>query len=373
MEDKELQIDISGIVQGVNLRGRINKLANALNLRGYVENNPDGSVTIIAQGNESSLDELLSYCQKPPFMVKITGMSYVWKEAVKKYNKFKIEKDQPLLIDQARSFMNLGKQMLKHNKLNVPNHVVIIPDGNRRWAREKGWRPWVGHRKAAEYERIVQLFDECKTLGVKYLSFWAFSTENWKRDEREVDQIFNVLRNLHDKMKNEFDENQIKFRHFGRKDRLPEDIIAILDDLEERTEDYDSLHFQLCLDYNGRDDLVRAYQDMLNDEVEKVDESVISDYLDSKGIPDPDLVIRTSGEKRTSGIMAYQAAYAELYFTNVYFPDFDAEHFRLAIFEYAARNRSFGGTKYKDHAKVDENDLTDPDESEGNIEGNLAV
>ena len=362
---EQLVIEITGIVQGVHLRGRISKMANSLYLKGYVKNHKDGSIEILAQGKRASLEELLSYCQKPPFLVRVTGMSYEWSQPEKEYKKFKVEKEQPVWKDQARSFVNLGKEVLSNEKLNVPKHVVIIPDGNRRWAREKGWRAYIGHRRAAKMERVLELFNKSKELGVEYLTLWAFSTENWKREDREVEEIFNLVRTLGKDLRQLLIDEEIRFRSMGRRDRLPEDVLAILDDLTELTKDHDKLNFQLCLDYNGRDDLVRAVRGIIDAGVEEINEEVISEYLDSNGIPDPDLVIRTSGERRTSGIMAYQAAYAELYFTNVYFPDFDAEHFKLAVYDYAARNRRFGGTLASD-LKTDPEKLIDPD-------ANLAV
>jgi undecaprenyl diphosphate synthase len=147
----------------------------------------------------------------------------------------------------------------------------------------------------------------------------------------------------------------------GRKDRLPADVIEMMNDLEQQTAENTKLSFQLCLDYGGRDDLVRAFNKMLEAGVAAADEKLISDYLDSRGIPDPDLIIRTSGEKRTSGIMAYQATYAELYFTDVYFPDFDVEQFNRAILDYSARVRRFGGTAKEDLRGIDLNKLYDPE------------
>lgn len=369
---KQLTIKIFGIVQGVTLRTRISVFAKMLGLKGYISNLDDGSVEILAQGRETALEELLIWCQKTPFPAKLTGMSYEWSDQIAhSYKDFNLKLETSFIKDKAESLLKLSKEVLhyKQQKISAPQHVVIIPDGNRRWAKERGWFAWVGHRKAVEYERVRNLFNECKEIGVKYLTFWAFSTENWKRDQKEVEEIFNVMRKSVKSFKNEFIKEQIRFRHMGRRDRLPQDIIAIVDDLEQTTKDYDKLHFQLCLDYNGRDDIVRAIQKMVKEnDINSITEELVSKYLDSNGIPDPDLIIRTSGERRTSGIMAYQAAYAELYFTNVYFPDFDADQFRRAILDYSARIRRFGGSMKEQLAQ----ELVDPDEKTSHTR-NLAL
>ncbi|MEI7579471.1 MAG: polyprenyl diphosphate synthase [bacterium] len=373
--ERELKIDISGIVQGVYLRKRVSSFANMLGIKGFVKNQPDGTVSIIAQGRETALEELLHWIQKAPFPIKLSGMSYQWREIEKKHKQFDVAKDKDFISDHALSFLNLGKEVLTKNDINVPNHVAIIPDGNRRWARERGWYPWIGHRKAVDFERLKALFQECKTIGVKYLTFWAFSTENWSRDEREIKEIFLIIKRGAKQIKEELIKENIQFRHMGRRDRLPKDVMKIIDDLEKVSQDFTGLHFQLCLDYNGRDDLVRAFKKMKDDNISEITEKLISEYLDSKGMPDPDLIIRTSGEKRTSGIMAYQAAYAELYFTNVYFPDFDAEQFKRAILDYSQRTRRFGGTiKKEDHKKIADKPLIDPDiKPEIKVKEKLAV
>ncbi len=364
---QELEIKIYGRVQGVNFRRNVEKIALQLHLTGYVENCADGSVYIIAQGKQESQKELLTWAQKGSFPARVTGMHFDWKDAAKTYKTFKIKKDKSFFKDQAKSFLNLGrevgKEILNFDDVNVPNHVAIIPDGNRRWAREQGWHAWIGHRRAAEFERVMKLFQECKDMGVQYLSFWAFSTENWKRDPQEIEELFDILRESEKKFKPHFIKERIRFRHLGRRDRLPRDIVEILENLEKETADFDKLNFQLLIDYNGRDDISRAVQKMIADKVkvEDVSEELISKYLDTNSsIPDPDLIIRTSGERRTSGIMAYQAAYSELYFTNVYFPDFDAEHFRLAVLDYSARTRRFGGT-VQDDLKHIKRKLIDPE------------
>ncbi len=234
--------------------------------------------------------------------------------------------------------------MAKAKKTKQLKHIAIIPDGNRRWARARGLRPTEGHKKAAlENNWIEEYLMVCKQEEVNYLSMWGFSTENWKRNQREIDFLINLFKEVLQKWDALFEREQVRFRHIGRKDRLPADLVKDLNFLEEQTKDYDKMFFQLLLDYGGRDEILRAVNEMLADGIGKVDEETFSEYLDTSGIPDPDLIIRTSGEKRLSGLLPFQAVYAEFYFTDVYFPDFDAAEFQKAIDDYYGRERRFGG------------------------------
>lgn len=357
-----MAIEISGRVQGVNYRRTLAQYAQSLNLYGYVKNEANGSVSVVAQGKEEALEELLNWCQKGTFLAKVRSMNYSWREATKKYKSFKIIKDKPFLQDQLQSFINLGKEVLQFEKIaNVPNHVVIIPDGNRRWARQKGWKAYIGHKYGGDFDRLMSIFEQCKHMGIKYISFWAMSTENWERDSFELQYIFNLLKNILKKAEAIVEKEDIRFRHFGRRDRLPVDLMQQITDLEEKTKDKKKLNLQLCLDYGGRDELIRAVNKMLASGVKTIDETSFAYYLDSNGIPDPDLIIRTSGEKRISGIMPFQGVYAELYFTNVYFPDFDAEQFYHAINDYSKRTRRFGGTPQSDLKHINVSKLVEPE------------
>ncbi|MFH1802334.1 MAG: polyprenyl diphosphate synthase [archaeon] len=224
----------------------------------------------------------------------------------------------------------------------IPQHVAIIPDGNRRWARQRSMKPWEGHVKAGAFENLRPLFEEAKKQGVKYLSFWGFSTENWKRDKKEVDIIIRlILKGLI-----EFEENaekeRIKFVHVGRKDRLMDKLVDQMISLEEKTKNNKGLCVLLCLDYGGRDEILRAVNKVLVEGKGLGSEEEFLKFLDTKGLPDPDLIVRTGGEKRFSGFMPYQSVYSELYFTDVFFPDFNAEELRRAIEEYSRRQRRFG-------------------------------
>jgi len=230
-----------------------------------------------------------------------------------------------------------GKEINK-----IPLHVAIIPDGNRRWAKSKGLIASEGHRRAGSYNHIKELFDEAKKLGVKCLSFWGFSTENWKRDKKEIDEIFKLVLNAINEWRNDAHENKIRFVHVGRKDRLPKDIINEFRKLEEETKEYKDFKVVICLDYGGRDEIIRAVNKIIADGKKSITEEEFSKYLDTNDIPDPDLIIRTSGEKRLSGFMPFQSAYSELYFSDLYFPDFGGSELRKAVEDYSQRQRRFG-------------------------------
>lgn len=227
----------------------------------------------------------------------------------------------------------------------VPAHVCIIPDGNRRWARQEGISPLKAHEKATEPENIKVVFEEARKLGVKYISLWGFSTENWKRSAAEKKILFRLIAKTLDSLRDYANENKIRFRHIGRKDRLPEKVVEKLEEFEKETESYGAMNIQICLDYGGRDELVRAVNKIAQTagQLGDIKEKTFSNYLDTSGIPDVDLIIRTGGEHRLSGFMPYQSTYAELYFTDIYFPDFGPAEFRKAVEEFSERVRRFGG------------------------------
>lgn len=226
---------------------------------------------------------------------------------------------------------------------NIPQHIAIIPDGNRRWAKNEGLESIAGHAKATEVENILSLLNETKKLGVKYISIWGFSTENWKRSKIEKNFLFRLIANLIDELKSYAIKNKIKFKHLGRKDRLPKELVAKLEKIERETKNFNELNVQICLDYGGRDEIVRAVKKIINSNVKEIDESTFSNHLDTAEIPEPDLIIRTGGEFRLSGFMPYQSTYSELYFTDTFFPDFNPEELRKAVEEFSRRKRNFGG------------------------------
>ena len=226
----------------------------------------------------------------------------------------------------------------------IPEHVAIIPDGNRRWAKERGLARTAGHVKAGAYENLYPLFEEAHKLGIGCVSLWGFGSDNWKRDRKEVDKIFSVISKGLDKMSREAEKEGYYVRHVGRKDRLPKNLIKKLEKVEEQTKNNDGLKILLCIDYGGRDEIVRAVNKILHEagHLGDVKEDTFANYLDTKGIPDVELIVRTGGEKRMSGFMPFQSIYAELYFTDTYFPDFNVEELRKAVEEFGRRQRRFG-------------------------------
>ena len=185
---------------------------------------------------------------------------------------------------------------------------------------------------------------KARDLGIKVLSVWAFSTENWKREKQEIKTIFNLIYRLINHFSKDIYKNKIRFKHLGRKDRIPKKLVQALEKLEQESKNYSGFNVQLCLDYGGKDEIIRAVNRAIKSGKIEINEKEFHEFLDTKNIPEPDLIIRTSGEQRTSGIMPFQSSYAELYFTPVYFPDFNSQELKKAIEEFQKRQRRFGGS-----------------------------
>lgn len=226
------------------------------------------------------------------------------------------------------------------NNINIPEHIAIIMDGNRRWAKGKGLPTKLGHKNGAEsLRKIVEYSNE---IGVKFLTVYAFSTENWKRSKEEVNDLMNLLREYLEKIEQDIDGKNIKARIIGDVTRLDEDIQEKIKKLEEKTKDCTALTFQIALNYGGREEIVNAVNNIIKDKVNKVDEKIFENYLYTINAPDPDLIIRTAGEKRISGFLLWQCAYAEFVWTDVLWPDFKEKDLDLAINEFNKRVRKFG-------------------------------
>ena len=231
----------------------------------------------------------------------------------------------------------------------IPNHVAIILDGNGRWAKKKGMPRTYGHVKGCE--NLEKICSVAKELGVKYLTVYAFSTENWKRSKEEVDALMKLFRNYMKKCIKISRDNKMQVRVIGDPTAFDPDLQEKIKELEEYSSQYDELYFQIALNYGSRDEMKRAVQKMAEDvkaeklNPEEISEQMISDYLDTKGLPDPDLLIRTSGEERLSNFLMWQLAYTEFYFTDVAWPDFNKAEFEKAIAKYNQRDRRFGGIK----------------------------
>lgn len=232
-------------------------------------------------------------------------------------------------------------------KIAPPRHIAIIMDGNGRWAKKRGLPRTAGHSAGAEAFRRIANY--CRTLGVEYLTVYAFSTENWKRSQEEVSGIMRLLKRYLEEALLDMEKNRVRFRFFGDLSRLSEQLQQLCRNAESRSEAYD-VQVNFCLNYGGRDEIVKAAQAFAADvaegkkKPEDLSEALFSGYLYSKDVPDPELIIRPSGECRTSNFLLWQSAYSEYVFMDVLWPDFGPEDLDRAIEEYHRRNRRFGGT-----------------------------
>ena len=233
--------------------------------------------------------------------------------------------------------------------MKIPAHIAIILDGNGRWAKAKGMPRNYGHAQGSE--NVERICEEAYRMGVKYLTVYAFSTENWNRPKDEVDALMKLLRNYMKTCLKTAAKNDMKVRVIGDKTGLDEDIRNRIAELEEATKDNGGLNFQIALNYGSRDEIVRAVRKVSEDvkegkvKPEDIDEKMFETYLDTHGIPDPDLMIRTSGELRLSNYLLWQLAYTEFYFTDIPWPDFTKEELSKAIEQYNRRDRRYGGVK----------------------------
>ena len=230
--------------------------------------------------------------------------------------------------------------------LAVPNHIAIIMDGNGRWAKKRGLPRTAGHAAGAEAFRRIANY--CRTLGVRYLTVYAFSTENWKRSADEVAGIMKLLGAYLREALADMEKNRVRFCFFGDLSKLSPDLQKLCADAQSRSAEYD-VQVNFCLNYGGRDELVKAAQGFARDvasgkyKAEDLTEELLSQYLYSADVPDPELIIRPSGELRTSNFLLWQSAYSEYVFMNVLWPDFGPADLDEAIAEYHRRNRRFGG------------------------------
>ena len=230
---------------------------------------------------------------------------------------------------------------------NFPKHVAIIMDGNRRWAKKRMLPIKMGHREGAKTLEKISRY--AKKIGIKYLTVYAFSTENWKRSEEEVDALMDLLRAYLDEYSKKADTENTKIKVWGDISVLREDLQKSILDCETRTKDNTGINFNICLNYGGRDELVHATRKIAEQVRNKtlnpddITEETISNALYSAGVPDPDLMIRTSGELRTSGFLLWQLSYTEFVFLDKYWPDFNEKDLDECIEIYQKRNRKFGG------------------------------
>lgn len=228
----------------------------------------------------------------------------------------------------------------------VPEHIAIIMDGNGRWANKRMLSRKMGHKAGAE--TLKKIVEQCQKLKIKHLTVYAFSTENWSRPKDEVDALMDLLRNYIKQYINDTNKNNIKIDVIGDTSKLPQDIQKSIDTLYEKTKCKDGINLHIALNYGGRDDIVRAVKRLGADltdkkiDIDSIDENLFNRYLDTSEIPDPELLIRTSGEQRLSNFLLWQLAYCEFYFTPKLWPDFDSNELLKALEAYQNRDRRFG-------------------------------
>lgn len=343
--NQRLELHIVGRVQGVAFRGFAKLEAEKLGLTGYAKNASDGSVKIVAEGKREALLEFLHWSFRGPILASVEGLSFKWKEFENSFTAFRVVRVKENIIkDQIRAFTSLKNQMIYLPQgIKVPKHIAFICDGNRRWAKQRGLPAMEGHR--AGFDKAVKIAEASRDFGVTYLTLWMFSTENWNRDASEVKYLMYLFRRSFGKFGKTFHKDNVRFTHLGRKDRLPSDIVEMLQKMEEETKQYDRYYLNLALDYGGQNEILRAIKKGAESGIDMTNLSVhqFEALLDTALVPAPDLIIRTSGEQRLSGLMSWQSAYAEYYFTSVNLPDFDKQELKAAILEYSYRNRRFGG------------------------------
>ena len=257
-----------------------------------------------------------------------------------------------MILLNRQEWEHLSEEELKGmlDPERLPRHVAIIMDGNRRWAKQRGLPILQGHRAGSRATR--QVIEACVELGIPILTLYAFSTENWRRPSLEVQGLLRLIEVTLKRERDELNSNGIRVRHIGSKDGLPESLVKTLRETEEMTKDNATLLLNVAINYGGRNELVRAIrsiaQKVLEGQLkpEEIDESVVGAHLDTSGLPDPDLLIRTGNECRVSNFLLWQIAYTELYVTPTLWPDFDKKEFLLALIDYQHRERRFGGVSH---------------------------
>lgn len=237
---------------------------------------------------------------------------------------------------------SLQRMPLKKNILKLPRHIGILIDGNRRWAKEKKLSSYKGHERGIE--RVIEIIDYAYLKKIKVLTLFGFSTENWKRPQKEVNYLMALFTKFAKKYASEFHKKGIRFRHIGNLAGLPHSLQQEIIKAQHLTSSNKLMHLNIALNYGGRDEVVRAVKKIIEEKFtsSEITEKVLMNHLDTAGLPDVDLVIRTSGERRLSNFLPLQSTYAELYFPPIYWPDFDTHQFDLALEEFSSRKRRFG-------------------------------
>lgn len=225
----------------------------------------------------------------------------------------------------------------------VPNHIVLFPDGNRRWAKKQHIESFEGHQQG--YRNIIDFAEWCKERGVKVLTAFGFSTENWKRSPEEVAYLMQLLESGLRESEKRFQENEVRVAIIGQKERLPQSLQDAIKSVEASTAKHHAFHLNLAVSYGGRWDIINAVKKLIEEKIppQEITESLFENYLSTAGLPAPDLIIRAGGEMRLSNFVLWQAAYAELYFSQKMWPEFAKQDLDEALAEFARRQRRFGG------------------------------
>jgi len=226
--------------------------------------------------------------------------------------------------------------------MNIPNHIVLFPDGNRRWAKQKGLASLLGHKKG--YENLLDFSEWCKNRGVKVLTAFGFSTENWNRTKEEVDYLMKLLESCLVDNLSKYDKDGVRVRVIGQRERLPKTLQEAIKKTEEATKNNQNLFLNLAISYGGKWDILNAVKNIVKEGIEpdKIDEKLFEDHLSTAGLLAPDFIIRAGGEMRMSNFVLWQAAYSELYFSPKLWPDFTEQDLDLALAEFDKRSRRFG-------------------------------
>jgi len=232
------------------------------------------------------------------------------------------------------------------SELKIPQHIAIIMDGNGRWAKKRHKPRTYGHAQGAK--TLLQILEDCDDLGVKYLTVYAFSTENWSRPLQEVQVIMKLFKEYLISMIDKCMRNNVRCMIIGERSRLSDDLIECIDRMENATKDNNGITLIIAINYGSRDEMIRSVRALVSDvkkgsvSADEITDKLFESYLDTRGIPDPDLLIRTSGEQRLSNFLMWQLAYSEFYFTDVFWPDFNKDELIKAIEQYSGRDRRYG-------------------------------
>ena len=230
--------------------------------------------------------------------------------------------------------------------IKIPRHIAFIMDGNGRWAKKRLLPRKAGHREGVSALR--RMVDECEKAGVEMVSFYAFSTENWTRPQDEIDALFKMVKEFADKHLGEYVKRGLRIMFMGDLTKLPNDTVDSLKKILSEAKDNKGMIVNIALNYGGRDEIVHAVNKIISAGVREINKDVLSDCMYTGGLPDPDVIVRSSGEKRLSNFMLWQAAYSELIFLDEYWPDFDAAVFKKIIEEYSKRDRRYGNVRRTD-------------------------